>query len=148
MPPVVFCSLLKETTAFGINQIIFALKCSQMATQSPFLIHDKPNIRKYSCCVSIISSFMLQNILHYACGVVMKKLIVLCIYFTTIIPHLGGTGNWNPGPRTHFSQVITNTSQITSLTFVYTTVYSGADQRKHQNSASLAFVGDWWIPRT
>ena len=31
-------------------------------------------------------------------------------------------------------------SQITSLTIVYSTVYSGADQRKHQGSASLAFV--------
>ena len=31
-------------------------------------------------------------------------------------------------------------SQITSLTIVHSTVYSDADQRKHQNSASLAFV--------
>ena len=31
-------------------------------------------------------------------------------------------------------------SEITSLTIVYSTVYSGADQRKHQSSASLAFV--------
>ena len=31
-------------------------------------------------------------------------------------------------------------SQITSLTVVYASVYSGADQRKHQISASLAFV--------
>ena len=31
-------------------------------------------------------------------------------------------------------------SPITSLTLVYSTVYSGADQRKHQSSASLAFV--------
>ena len=30
--------------------------------------------------------------------------------------------------------------QITSLTIVYSTVFSHADQRKHQNSASLAFV--------
>ena len=30
--------------------------------------------------------------------------------------------------------------QITSLTTVYSTVYSGTDQRKHQSSASLAFV--------
>ena len=30
--------------------------------------------------------------------------------------------------------------QITSLTIVYSTVYSGVDQRKHQSSASLAFV--------
>ena len=43
-------------------------------------------------------------------------------------------------------------SQITSLAFVYSTVYSDADQRKHQSSASLAFVWgihrDLWIPRT
>ena len=36
-------------------------------------------------------------------------------------------------------------SQITNLTIVYSTVYSGADQRKHQSSASLAFV--WGIHR-
>ena len=30
--------------------------------------------------------------------------------------------------------------QITSLTSVYSAVYSGADRRKHQSSASLAFV--------
>ena len=33
-------------------------------------------------------------------------------------------------------------SQITSLTIVYSTVYSGADQRKHQSSALLAFAGN------
>ena len=31
-------------------------------------------------------------------------------------------------------------SQITSLTIVYSTVYADANQRKHQSSASLAFV--------
>ena len=43
-------------------------------------------------------------------------------------------------------------SQITSLMVVYSIVYSGADQRKHQSYASLAFVRgihrDRWIPRT
>ena len=34
-------------------------------------------------------------------------------------------------------------SQITSLTIVYSAVYSGADQRKHQSSASLAFVREF-----
>ena len=40
----------------------------------------------------------------------------------------------------HYSDVIIGAvaSQITSLTIVYPTVYSGADQRKHQSSASLA----------
>ena len=36
-------------------------------------------------------------------------------------------------------------SQITSLTIVYSTIYSGVDQSKHQSSASLAFV--WGIHR-
>ena len=49
------------------------------------------------------------------------------------------------GPGWHFpptNDVIMSAmaSQITSLTIVYSTVYSGGDQRKHQNSASLAFV--------
>ena len=37
-------------------------------------------------------------------------------------------------------------SQITSLTIVYSSVYSGADQRKHKSSASLTFVRGihWW----
>ena len=44
--------------------------------------------------------------------------------------------------RNHYIDVIMTTvaSQITSLTIVYLTVYSFADQRKHQSSASLAFV--------
>ena len=45
-------------------------------------------------------------------------------------------------PMSHDNDVITTTmaSQITSLTVVYSTVYSDADQRKYQSSASLAFV--------
>ena len=47
----------------------------------------------------------------------------------------------------HYGDVIMGAiaSQITSLTVVYSTVYSDADQRKHQSSASLAFV--WGIHR-
>ena len=47
----------------------------------------------------------------------------------------------------HYSNVIMieMQSQITSLTIVYWTVYLGADQRKHQSSASLAFA--WGIHR-
>ena len=42
----------------------------------------------------------------------------------------------------HYNDVIMGTiaSHITSLTIVYSIVYSDADQRKHQSSASLAFV--------
>ena len=43
--------------------------------------------------------------------------------------------------RSHYSDVIMGAmaSQITSLAIVYSTAYSGADQRKHQISASLAY---------
>ena len=47
----------------------------------------------------------------------------------------------------HYNDVIMGViaCQITSLTIVYSTVYSDADGRKHQSSASLAFV--WGIHR-
>ena len=52
----------------------------------------------------------------------------------------------------HYNDVIMDAvaSQIPRLAIVYSTVYSDADQRKHQSSASLAFVRgiDRWIPRT
>ena len=42
----------------------------------------------------------------------------------------------------HYNDVIMGAiaSQITSLISVYSTIYSGAHQRKHQSSLSLAFV--------
>ena len=47
----------------------------------------------------------------------------------------------------HYDDVIMGeiASQITSITIVYSAVYSGSDQSKHQSSASLAFV--WGIHR-
>ena len=46
------------------------------------------------------------------------------------------------GPGCHYSDVIMSVlaSQITAVSIVYSTVCLGADQRKHQSSASLAFV--------
>ena len=73
------------------------------------------------------------------------------IFFVKIIAYLYHLWNyWTSHPHVnlllfrtpfHYNGVIMSTmaSQITSLTIVYLTVYSGADQR-HQISASLAFV--------
>ena len=49
---------------------------------------------------------------------------------------------WSRYRLYHYSDVITTTvaSQMNSLTVVYSIVYSEADQRKHQSSASLVFV--------
>ena len=53
------------------------------------------------------------------------------------------TGRWYISRDTcHYNDVIMGAmaSQITSLTIVHSTVYSGVDQRKHELSASLALV--------
>ena len=53
----------------------------------------------------------------------------------------------SPWYLSHYSDVIRGAMayQITSLTIVYSIVYSGVNQRKHQSSESLAFV--WGIHR-
>ena len=54
----------------------------------------------------------------------------------------------------HYSDVIIGemASQIPSITIVYSTVFSGADQRKHQTPRHWRlwgdFTDDWWISRT
>ena len=57
-------------------------------------------------------------------------------------PAMSSSTNLCRVARFHYGDVTIGTiaSQITSLTIVYSTVYSDADQRKHQSSASLAFV--------
>ena len=57
-------------------------------------------------------------------------------------PHIG---QWRGALS--YNDVIMGTiaSQITNLTIVYSIIYSDTDQRKHQSSASLAFV--WGIHR-
>ena len=49
---------------------------------------------------------------------------------------------WSLHIHCHYNDVIMGAiaSPITSVTIVYSAVYSGRDQRKHQSSASLAFV--------
>ena len=56
-------------------------------------------------------------------------------------------GHGSANLRYHYCDVIMGAmvSQTTSLTIVYPIVHSGADQRKYQRSASLAFV--WEIHR-
>ena len=53
------------------------------------------------------------------------------------------TADNNTDGHPHYCDVIMGAmaSQITNLTIVYSTVHSGADNRKHQSSASLPFAG-------
>ena len=78
----------------------------------------------------------------------------LLLYKVLAIMGIYAPGRWMGIIWCHYINVIMTTieSKITSLTVVYSTAYSDADQRKHQSSASLAFVWwihrDRWIPRT
>ena len=82
----------------------------------------------------------------------MAILLICCIHnHGFVLVYAWGTVclplcQWN-NPEGHYDDVIMDSiaSQITSLTIVYPTVHSDADQSKHQSSASLAFV--WEIHR-
>ena len=82
--------------------------------------------------------------------------IDICYRITNLRLIVSHKGNWVNAMWSHYNTNVwtlymTNlhyddvtmslmASQITSLTIVYPTVYSGVDQREHQSSASLAFV--------
>ena len=82
------------------------------------------------CCVSIFFSDKLDTseLLHWYWG-------IRTIVDNQELP-------WFIKVVSHYTDAIMGAiaSQITSFTIVYSTVYSDADQRKHQSSASLAFV--------
>ena len=63
-------------------------------------------------------------------------------YYLSLIEGETVCQKWLPCFEQYYSDVIMGAmvSQITSLTIVYSTVYSDRDQRKHQSYASLAFV--------
>ena len=85
----------------------------------------KKNITSESCKMLIYQNSLLWTCCtQAACN--RKGAVVKCSYYDDVI----------------MSAIA---SQITSLTIVYSTVYPGADQSKHQSSASLAFV--WGIHR-
>ena len=79
----------------------------------------------------ILTHFLYRNVRHLI--QISLKFVPNCLINQK--PSLGNGGG-------NDSDVIMNVmvSQITRLTIVYSIVYSGAGQRKHQSSASLAFV--------
>ena len=66
------------------------------------------------------------------------------VYRSTARLVRGKVGYYSPHDKSvnHYNDVIMGeiASQIISLKIVYSSIYSDTDQRKHQSSASLAFV--------
>ena len=83
------------------------------------------------------ASFWLQ--MHYSWAPSLFKSPLFPPYLTDV-----NTGPllWQTPNVFHYIDVIMSAmaSQITGVSTACTTVYSGADQRKHQSSATLAFV--------
>ena len=89
-----------------------------------------------------------------------SRLVIRAEFYEPSVPRRGGAmaitmmASWHGNaprissplvvrcPSHHYSDVIMGSiaCQITSLTIVYSIVYSGEDQRKHQSSASLTFL--------
>ena len=96
------------------------------------MVHHEHSWQHINCCSNSV-----------CCGIMISDFSYPCI----------GDIQYVDGPPTsevtpvHYCDVKMGvmTSQITSLTIVYSTVYSGVYQRKHRSFASLAFV--WGIHR-
>ena len=100
------------------------------------------NVILHKNCVSLVHinrALQLQNKV-YVITMPFSHIMTKYMYHTC-------TSNDTNTSLLHYGDVIMTrmASQITSLAIVYSTVYSGADQSKHQSSASLAFV--WEIHR-
>ena len=80
------------------------------------------------------------QLVNLLCNLKCLRVMRLYNYFKRI--RLCGSSSFNVNAWFHYNDVRMSAmaSQITSLTIVYSTVYSGTDQRKHQSSTSLAFV--------
>ena len=104
--------------------------------------------------VCFVSYLVLFGFLGQFCQLVLN--LASLLFFFRVYKHIWYTASTTTGNglrcwmsnmyakinAVHYDDVITSAtaSQITSLTIVYSIVYSAADQRKHQNSVSMAFV--------
>ena len=111
---------------------------SNFAYTKPFSVHS------WHLCLLMTNNIIqtTSNIKHQFLAKLSLSLAPLLIHITLI-------------DQMHYSDIIMSVmaSPITGVSIVCPTVGSGADQRKHQSSASLAFVqeeftGDRWFPRT
>ena len=106
-------------------------------TDTPAKYHRNWAKLAYSfSCLRKMAITLVRGVCHFSVAVVQNKAKFLS-EIKALLSHF----------TPHYNDVImgARASQITSLTIVCSTVYSDADERKHQSSASLAFV--WGIHR-
>ena len=91
--------------------------------------------------VVVVVGMMTMMMMIMMMMMTMKTTLIMIITLLLLSSWLNPTPN-DQRLCTHYCDVIMSAvaSQITGVTIDYSTVCSGADQRKHQSSASLAFV--------
>ena len=124
---------------FGARRSIYPIKPIQLITSS----HTHLWGQDYSLTRTATDYYGLQHVLIL--GSTRNKLLLRHLVSTGlagILPHTCIAPTTHATGTRHYSDIIKSTvaSQITSLSIVYSTVYSDADQRNHLSSASLAFV--------
>ena len=128
------CSSLKvRNTFFHYNDVIMGAKASQI-TSLAFIystVYSDADQRKHQ---SFASLAFVRGIHRFS--------YVLTFYWNNSSLSLHCSSLKVRNTFFHYNDVIMGAmaSQITSLTIIYSTVYSDADQREHQSFASMAFV--------
>ena len=108
------------------------------------IIPDPPGISRFKVFLYLIGPWWCHMVSYNLINI--GTIRMLCDYMIWSAKHRrdvsGCCSAYRLASASHYSDVIMGAmaSQITSLTIVYSSVYSGADQRKHQSSASVAFV--------
>ena len=123
-----------------------------LCTKSPW-VWDKPMINVHRPYLIFVRGWLVANIYrqHSICRTpnsLMTPLTSICIGFQLfvlgVIPLVMCTKRCIHTAYGAISllwrQMVVIASQITSLAIAYSTIYSDVDQRKHQSSASLAFM--------
>ena len=110
-----------------------------------FVINDKIKMFNQSL---IVAPFVNCNVAFPMASIVRQPVCVTIYEHFSLKCPIVESSELPKTRHMHYIDVIMTTmaSLITSLTVVYSTVYSDADQRKHQSSASLASV--WGIHRS
>ena len=99
----------------------------------------------YNVYVSLLSTYVVTVCMLCICVrvCILKRSLIICFeFFYFSNSKMGAVARAWLALRVHYNDVIISAmaSQITNHAIVYSTVYSGVDQRKHQSSASLPFV--------
>ena len=115
--------LVQERRKFSANTLELRLSCINPSIYDLCTSNHVQSSMRFMCTLDVCTctKFMEPGLL--------RKLMIR----STLVNHCNGV------------MISAMASQITSRTIVYSTFYWGADQRKHQSFASLAFV--WGIHR-